>query len=76
MTKEEIYLDLSKLSKIEQKDVIAMLPDPETYVQYKIYKKFNILIYSECLKCWFVSDFKSALRTEITFEQFKTLINE
>ena len=76
MNKEEIYLDLSKLSEVEQKEIIGMLPEPQTYVQYKIYKKFNILLYSEGLKCWFVSDFKASFRQEVTYEQFKTLINE
>lgn len=30
MKKEEIYLDLSRLSKVEQKEVIGMLPEPQT----------------------------------------------
>lgn len=76
MTKEEIYLDLSKLSEVEQKKVIGMLPESLTDVQYKITKEFYILIFSKRLNYWLVASNPFYRKQEITYKQFKTLINE
>lgn len=72
--KEEIYLDLWELTKEQQKEVIGMLPDPLSGGQYRICMEYNILIYSENLKCWITFSFKPSFRKEVTYEEFKTII--
>lgn len=73
MTKEEIYLDLSKLSKKEQEEVIGILPEPVEDIDYEV-DNFYYLLHFETNK-WFV-DCVDGFKKEITYEQFKTLINE
>lgn len=73
MTKEEVYLDLSKLSDVEQKKVIEMLPEPVEDIDYEI-DNFYYLLHFETNK-WFV-DCVDGFKKEITYEEFKTLINE
>ena len=73
MTKEEIYLDLSKLSDVEQKEIIGMLPKSVEDIDYEI-DNLYYLLHFETNK-WFV-DCVDGFKQEITYKQFKTLINE
>lgn len=90
MTKEEIYLDLSKLSEEQRKDVVRIIISKGQ----KIYKKDELLLKkglydNDCYllsideddKEWVgYSNFGKNLclkhKQEVTYEEFKTLINE
>ena len=90
MTKEEIYLDLSKLSEVERKQLIKFLLE----YNEKIYKEDELLLKKGLYDndCYFLSideddkewvsfteyGFNNYLKNkqEITYEEFKTLINE
>ena len=90
MTKEEIYLDLSKLSDKQRKDVVRIIISQGQ----KIYKEDELLLKKGLYDndCYFLSideddkewvsftdcGFNIYLKNkqEITYEQFKTLINE
>ena len=85
MTKEEIYLDLSKLSDVERKQLIKFLLDNNE----KIYKKDELLLKKGLYDndCYFLSideDDKEWVsftecgfniylknKTEVTYEEFK-----
>ena len=73
MTKEEIYLDLSKLSEEQQKEIIGMLPKTASDIEYEADTFYHLLHFAE--NRWFV-DCVVSFKQEITYEQFKTLINE
>ena len=74
MTKEEIYLDLSKLSEVEQEEVIGMLPIDNSN-SYSIDFNYHYLHFLDYY--WFVDEVEwVSNKKEITYEQFKTLINE
>ena len=90
MKKETIYLDLSKLSEEQRKDVVRMIISKGQ----KIYKDDELLLKKGLYDndCYFLSideDDKEWVsfteygfyiylknKTEITYEEFKTLINE
>ena len=90
MTKEEIYLDLSKLSEEQRKDVVRIIISKGQ----KIYKEDGLLLKKGLYgnNCYFLSideddkewvsfteyGFNIYLKNkqEITYEEFKTLINE
>ena len=90
MNREEIYLDLSKLSDVERKQLIKFLLDNNE----KIYKEDGLLLKKGLYDnyCYFLSideDDKEWVsfteygfniylknKTEVTYEEFKTLINE
>lgn len=90
MTKEEIYLDLSKLSEVERKQLIKFLLE----YNEKIYKEDELLLKKGLYDndCYFLSideddkewvsfteyGFNIYLKNkqEITYEEFKTFINE
>lgn len=77
MNKEEIYLDLSKFSKEKQKEVIGMLPTTKSRALviigsfYCLHQVGN----NEWFVDYYYSD-KLSNKTEVTYEQFKALINE
>ena len=90
MTKKEIYLDLSKLSEVERKQLIKFLLE----YNEKIYKEDELLLKKGLYDndCYFLSideddkewvgysNFGKHLclkhKQEVNYEQFKTLINE
>ena len=90
MTKEEIYLDLSRLNDEQRKDVVRIIISKGQ----KIYKEDELLLKKGLYDndCYFLSideDDKEWVsftdygfniylknKTEITYEQFKTFINE
>ena len=89
MTKKEIYLDLSKLSEKQRKDVVRIIISKGQ----KIYKEDELLLKKGLYEndCYFLSidedDKESVSFTEygfniylknkqaVNYEQFKTLIN-
>lgn len=75
MTKEEIYLDLSKLSKKRQAEILDLLPR-SSELNYRIVFDYNLLHFN--FNEWFVDfySYQVKQKTEITYEQFKKLINE
>ena len=90
MTKEEIYLDLSKLSEEQRKDVVRIIISQDQ----KIYKEDELLLKKGLYDndCYFLSideDDKEWVsfndygfniylkhKQEINYEEFKTFINE
>ncbi len=73
MTKKEIYLDLSKLSEAERIEIYTLTDlEYDNYYNYVTYNKF----YEE-YDCVVLPSHKLLEnKQEITYEQFKTLINE
>ena len=84
MTKEEIYLDLSKLSDVERKQLIKFLLDnnEKVYKDGKIYDKDCpfLSIDDDDLEWIGYSHFGKHLclkhKQEVNYEQFKTIIND
>ena len=74
MTKEEIYLDLSKLSEKEQEEIIGMLPIDDGN-SYSIEFNYHYLHFLDSY--WFVDEIEWVSdKQEVTYEQFKTIIND
>lgn len=74
MKKKEIYLDLSKLSEIEQEEVIGMLPIDDGN-SYSIKLNYHYLHFFDFY--WFVDEVEWVSdKQEITCEEFKKLINK
>lgn len=73
MTKEEIYLDLSKLSEAERIEIYTLTDlEYDNYYNYVTYNK----LYEEYDCVVLPSHELLENKQEITYEQFKTLINE
>ena len=72
--REEIYLDLSKLSEEQQRKVIALLPEPEACNQYEIIKLHFILSFDE--DKWWVFGNRVSDKTELTYSQFLDMMGE
>lgn len=73
MTKEEVYLDLSNLSEVERKKIYTL-----TDLEYDDY--YNYMLYNSYYKSFDCVKFSNhellENKTEITYEEFKKLINE
>lgn len=82
MTKEEIYLDLSKLSEVERKQLIKFLlnNNEKVYKDDLDDKDCHFLSIDDDLEWVGYSHFGKYLclkhKQEINYEEFKTLINE
>lgn len=72
MTKEEIYLDMSVLTKAQKKDIFGMLPPPEEESDYEIKHDWVFLVYLIGNDCWYVAS-NPMYGKEITYQQFKEL---
>lgn len=73
MKKEEIYLDLSKLSESERKEVFELLPPEKEKNDYLFNNRYNCLVYLNGYGGWVVVN--DSTKTEITLKQFKELFN-
>ena len=77
--KNKIYLDLSKLSEEEIKEVISLLPEPALSDDYDIRGKYHYLLialdYDSYCDKWYV-DFCYDDKTEITLSEFRQLFSE
>lgn len=83
MKKEEIYLDMSKLTESQQVEIISMLPKTKDLAQYHIgiingIKCYYLMVSRFNTSKWVVAaeEFLSAkygVRLEITYKQFKEL---
>lgn len=72
LPKKEIYLDLSKLTKEQQKEIIIMLPRTKFIAQYDITDICFFLSYHTDSSNWWVwSSEYNISKTEINYEQFK-----
>ena len=75
--REEIYLDLSKLSEEQQRKVIALLPKPINKDDYDISFLHFYLIYDDEDCMWWVSTkYFLAEKTEINYSQFLDMMGE
>ena len=75
-TKENIYLDLSKLSGEEIKEVMAILPEEQTEGDYDINEEYYFLVYEEDEKKWSVLHyFWIKGKTEISLSEFRQLFS-
>ena len=81
---EEIYLDLSKLSKEQQRKVIALLPIDNisaqiyflgSYEDWNVIKKFTYLFFNDN-KVWQICDSKIPDKTELSYTQFLEMMGE
>ena len=81
LKKEEIYLDLSKLSEDEQKESICILPIDNIssqiyfmikYEDWNVINKFNYLFFND-KKVWQICVSKREHKAEISLSQFKEL---
>lgn len=70
MKKEDIYLDLSKCSQEEIKNVFKVLHEPKFVNQYEIYNWDYRLHLSEDGLWWVLDNNESHTKTEITYSQF------
>ena len=68
--REEIYLDLSKLSEEQQRKVISLLPEPEAYNQYEILKLRHFILWLDEANKWWVYGNEIKNKTELTYSQF------
>ena len=73
MKKEDIYLDLSKLTDEQIEKVFSVLPPPERKGDYDIKGSRTILRSKTTPGYWFVADVNH-YRTEVTFEQFLDIV--
>ena len=82
--REEIYLDLSKLSEEQQRKVIALLPIDNisaqiyfmgSYEDWNVIKKFTYLFFNDN-KVWQICDSKIPYKTELTYSQFLDMMGE
>ena len=76
--REEIYLDLSKLSKEQQIKAIALLPKPLNHDDYYISDKFIYLIFDDedDLIWWIAPKYLIKGKTELTYSQFLDMMGE
>ena len=72
--REEIYIDLSKLSEGQQRKVITLLPEPEYHNQYQIIELHFILCFTE--DKWWVYGTEIKNKTELTYSQFLDMMGE
>ena len=76
MTKENIYIDLSKCSDDELKHIFSLLPEENDESQYAIFKIFKYLNYDEIAEYWFVGDGRTiSKKTELTYPEFIKLFD-
>lgn len=79
MKKENIYLDLSKLSGEEIKEVISKLPEPLSEKDYHITRQHIYLMYHEDDDNWWVGSkfpyWHLEKRTEISLSEFRQLFS-
>lgn len=80
MKKEEIYLDLSKCSQEEIKNVLAVLPEKKYWNQYDI-DDCHYKLHFERDSChfegslwWVINSVESKSKAEITYTQFMSLM--
>ena len=82
--REEIYLDLSKLSEEQQRKMIALLPIDNisaqiyflgSYEDWNVIKKFTYLFFNDN-KVWQICDSKIPDKTELTYSQFLDMMGE
>jgi len=75
--REEIYLDLSKLSEEQQRKVIALLPEPINKDDYHIsYLHFYLIYDDEDCMWWVSTKYFLAEKTEINYSQFLDMMGE
>jgi len=74
--REEIYLDLSKLSEEQQRKVIEVLPKPINKYDYDITDLRFYLIYDEDCMWWVSTKYFLAEKTELTYSQFLDMMGE
>ena len=72
--REQIYIDLSKLSEEQQRKVIALLPEPKVRNQYQIIEVHFILWLDE--DKWWVYGTEIKNKTELTYSQFLDMMGE
>ena len=72
---KQIYLNLSKLSKKQQKKVIALLPKPKFSNQYQIIKLHHFIL-SFYEHKWWVYGTEIKNKTELTYSQFLDMMGE
>ena len=67
MTKQEIYLDLSKLIEVEQNEIFRLLPESSD-LNYRIVYDYTFLHFMESE--WFVDFYSNQVtkKQEITYE--------
>lgn len=82
--REEIYLDLSKLSEEQQRKVISLLPIDNisaqiyfmgSYEDWNVIKKFTYLFFNDN-KVWQICDSKIPDKTELNYTQFLEMMGE
>ena len=82
--REEIYLDLSKLSEEQQRKVISLLPIDNisaqiyfmgSYEDWNVIKKFTYLFFND-KKVWQICFSKREGKQELTYSQFLDMIGE
>ena len=73
--REEIYLDLSKLSEEQQRKVISLLPPKKRDNQYEI-QKVHFILYLDEKKKWWVYGKEIKDKTELTYYQFLDMMGE
>ena len=75
--REEIYLDLSKLSEEQQGKVISILPEPINKDDYDItYLHFYLIYDDEDCMWWVSTKYFLAEKTELTYSQFLDMMGE
>lgn len=75
MKKHEIYLDMSKLTREQQDEIIGMLPEAQLPLQYSPEPSQTALSFHVLFKIWYTgtNELVKIFRTEITYSQFKNL---
>lgn len=82
--REEIYLDLSKLSEEQQRKVISLLPIDNisaqiyfmgSYEDWNVIKKFTYLFFND-KKVWQICFSKREGKQELTYSQFLDMMGE
>ena len=73
MKKEDIYLDLSKLTDEQIEKVFSVLPPPECKYSYYIINDHTILRTKANASDWIVGS-ETRNKTEVTFEQFLDIV--
>ena len=76
--KENIFINLSKLSKEQQIKAIALLPKPLNHDDYYISDKFIYLIFDDedDLIWWIAPKYLIKGKTELTYSQFLDMMGE
>ena len=73
--RDEIYLDLSKLSEEQQRKVISLLPPKKWDIQYEI-QKVHFILYLDEKKQWWVFGTEIKDKTELSYTQFLEMMGE